>query len=69
MTIKNGTIEGSHYAAANEDYFLGIPFAQSPTGANRYHLPQSINTTFDGTLQATEYAPECYGYGVCICSP
>ncbi|KAK4625496.1 Lipase 1 [Fulvia fulva] len=63
VTIKNGTIQGSHYAAANEDYFLGIPFAQPPTGANRYRLPQSINTTFDGAFQATQYAPECYGYG------
>ncbi|EME45431.1 hypothetical protein DOTSEDRAFT_43773 [Dothistroma septosporum NZE10] len=63
VTIKNGTVEGSHYAPANQDYFLGIPFAQPPTAANRYRLPQGINTTFDGTFQAVEYAPECHGYG------
>lgn len=64
VTVKNGTIEGLHSDTYNEDYFLGIPFAQPPVDDLRFRNPQSINTSFDGVLQATEYAPECYGYGV-----
>ena len=64
VTIKNGTIQGVHSSTYNEDFFLGVPFAQPPTGELRYRLPQSIDKTFNGTLQTTEYAPECYGYGV-----
>ncbi|KXT06800.1 hypothetical protein AC578_7089 [Pseudocercospora eumusae] len=63
VTVKNGTIAGVHSSTYNEDYFLGIPFAQPPLGELRFRNPQSINTSFDGTLEATEYAPECYGYG------
>jgi hypothetical protein len=68
VTIKNGSVAGSHDAAAKQDFFLGLPFAQPPTGANRYRLPQSINTTFDAVFAATQHAPECYGYGVRLSS-
>ncbi|KAF2162880.1 hypothetical protein M409DRAFT_68850 [Zasmidium cellare ATCC 36951] len=63
VTVKNGTIEGLHSATYNEDYFLGIPFAQPPVEDLRFRNPRSINTSFDGVLQAIEYAPACYGYG------
>lgn len=66
VTVKNGTIEGVHSNAYNEDYFLGIPFAQPPVEELRFRNPRSLNTSFDGILKATEYAPECYGYGVSI---
>lgn len=65
VRVKNGTIRGVHATAYNADYFLGIPFAQPPVHQLRFRNPQSINTTFDATLTATEYAPECFGYGVC----
>ncbi|KAK5120499.1 hypothetical protein LTR85_006154 [Meristemomyces frigidus] len=63
VTIKNGTISGEYMAAYNQDYFLGVPFAQPPVGELRFRNPQSINTTYNGTLEATSYAPECVGYG------
>ncbi|KAF2215430.1 hypothetical protein CERZMDRAFT_65721 [Cercospora zeae-maydis SCOH1-5] len=63
VTVKNGTIAGVHKSNYKQDYFLGIPFAQPPVGPLRFTNPQSLNTSFDGTLQATEYAPMCYGYG------
>ena len=28
VTVKNGTIAGVHSSTYNEDYFLGIPYAQ-----------------------------------------
>lgn len=64
VKVKNGTIAGVHSNTYNEDYFLGIPFAQAPVEQLRFRNPQSINTTFDETYQATEYKAECYGYGV-----
>lgn len=64
VTIKNGTIEGVHKSNYKQDYFLGIPFAQPPVDNLRFRNPQSIESTFNGTLQTTDYAPECFGYGV-----
>lgn len=47
----------------------GIPFAQPPLEQLRFRNPQSINASYDGVFQATEYAPMCYGYGVCSLLP
>ncbi|KAK4547273.1 hypothetical protein LTR36_000928 [Oleoguttula mirabilis] len=63
VAIKNGTVTGEHNAAYNQDYFLGVPFAQPPVGELRFRNPQSINATYNSTLAATSYAPECVGYG------
>lgn len=63
VSVKNGTVAGLHSTTYNQDLFLGVPFAQPPVGELRFRNPQSINTTFNGTIQATEYAPECVGYG------
>lgn len=63
VTVKNGTIAGSHSSTYNQDFFLGVPFAQPPVNELRFRNPQSINTSFDGTLEATKYAPSCVGYG------
>nr|OQO23396.1 hypothetical protein B0A51_08947 [Rachicladosporium sp. CCFEE 5018] len=61
-SIKNGTVTGLHSSTYNQDYFLGVPYAQPPTGENRFRIPQSINASY-GTYAATEYAPSCVGYG------
>ncbi|RMX97236.1 hypothetical protein D0868_10751 [Hortaea werneckii] len=63
VNVKNGTISGYYQPTYDQEYFLGVPFAQPPVGDLRFRNPQSINTTFDGTYEATEYAPECVGYG------
>lgn len=63
VTVTNGTISGLHSDTYNQDFFLGIPYAQPPVGPLRFMNPQSINSTYPSTLEATEYAPECVGYG------
>ncbi|KAI0477082.1 Alpha/Beta hydrolase protein [Xylariaceae sp. FL0804] len=63
VKVKNGTVQGSHLSTYNQDVFLGVPFAQPPVGELRFRNPQSLNTSFNATYQATEYAPECIGYG------
>jgi carboxylesterase type B len=63
VTIKNGTVNGVHSAEYNQDYFLGVPFAQPPIGPLRFRTPQSINTSWSEPLQATEYPAACVGYG------
>ena len=66
VTTANGTYIGVYNEAYNEDFFLGIPYAQPPTGNLRFQLPASINTSFSGTRDATAYYPECVGYGVLL---
>ena len=63
-TVKNGTLAGVYSAEYDQDFFLGVPFAQPPVGDLRFVNPQSLNSTFSGTQDASSYSPECYGYGV-----
>lgn len=63
-TVKNGTYTGRYAAHWNTDYFLGMPYAQPPTGPLRFHVPVSLNTSWSGARNATEYGPECIGYGL-----
>ncbi len=58
-TTLNGTYEGLHLPAFNQDVFLGIPFAQDTGGENRFLIPQSLNTTWNGTRAAKEYGKSC----------
>ncbi|KAK7732035.1 hypothetical protein SLS57_001015 [Botryosphaeria dothidea] len=62
-SVKNGTLEGVHSPEYNQDFFLGVPFAQPPVGDLRFRVPQSINSSFDGVRSATDYAASCIGYG------
>ena len=64
VTVKNGTISGLHSSTYDQDFFLGVPFAQPPVENLRFRNPKSIDKAFSKTLKATEYAPECVGYGV-----
>ncbi|GME22033.1 Carboxylesterase [Neofusicoccum parvum] len=61
--VKNGTLEGVHSSEYNQDFFLGVPFAQPPTGELRFRVPQSLNSSWDATKAATDYAASCIGYG------
>ncbi|KAH0271876.1 lipase 3 precursor, partial [Aureobasidium melanogenum] len=56
VTIQNGTIIGSSLAGV--DSFLGIPFAEPPTGTLRLKPPQTISSSF-GTITATANGPAC----------
>lgn len=62
-TVKNGTYTGVHNDFYNVDYFLGMPFAQPPTGDLRLALPVSLNSSF-GTRNATELGPGCIEFSV-----
>ena len=63
VTIKNGTVQGRHSSEWNQDFFLGIPYAQPPLGDLRFRWPQSINTSFDRVFDASNYGHSCYQYG------
>lgn len=62
-TTKNGTYQGRYLEEWDQDVFLGIPFAQPPVGSLRYRWPQSLNSSFDGTRDATSYGFSCMQYG------
>jgi carboxylesterase type B len=64
VTVKNGTYAGYHNPSYNEDYFLGIPYAQPPVGDLRFRIPLSLNSSWTGTRNATQYGSECIGYGL-----
>lgn len=61
-TTKNGTYQGRHLQEWDQDAFLGIPYAQPPLGDLRFRWPQSINTSFSGTRDASEYGYSCMQY-------
>ncbi|TIA77138.1 lipase 2 [Aureobasidium pullulans] len=63
VQVKNGTYTGYYAAAYNTDNFLGMPYAQPPIGDLRFRIPQSLNSTWSGSKNATECSPECIGYG------
>lgn len=59
-TINAGraTYVGNSNPYSRVDSFLGIPYAQPPTGNLRLQPPQSVNTK--GTFNAQSYGPECF---------
>lgn len=63
-TVRNGTLTGYYQATYDQDYFLGIPFAQPPIGDLRFRPPMPLNSTWPGSKNATEYSPQCIGYGM-----
>jgi len=61
--IKNGTYEGIYSPNYNQDFFLGLPYAQPPLKDLRFANPVSLNTTWAGPRDASSYSPACIGYG------
>lgn len=60
--IRNGTIIGRNVKTLNQDLFLGIPFAQPPTGNLRFNAPQPANETWATPLNASTYGGHCINY-------
>ncbi|KAK6208193.1 hypothetical protein LQW54_006974 [Pestalotiopsis sp. IQ-011] len=60
VTVKNGTYSGIYSDEYDQDFFLGMPYAQQ---AVRFAVPESLNATWEDTKEATEYPPHCIGYG------
>ena len=67
-TVRNGTYSGVRSDTYDQDFFLGIPYAQQPVGDLRFTVPQSLNETWSGSHDAKEYSDICVGYGVSIYS-
>ena len=63
VNIENGSYYGVHNDHFNQDYFLGVPFAQPPVGSLRLQVPQSLNSSWTGYQNVTEYGYACIGYG------
>jgi hypothetical protein len=57
-TVKNGTYIGIHSAKYDQDYFLGIPYAQPPVGGLRFRNPVGLNATWNDARPATQYSSE-----------
>ncbi|KAJ5965745.1 hypothetical protein N7481_012459 [Penicillium waksmanii] len=62
-TVRNGTYSGVHSSTYDQDFFLGIPYAQQPVGNLRFTVPQSLNEGWDGVHDAKDYSDICVGYG------
>lgn len=62
--VRNGTYVGVRNANYQQDFFLGMPYAQQPVGNLRFRVPQSLNESWEGERDAKEYSPICVGYGV-----
>lgn len=60
VTAKQGTYAGKHLSSFNQDVFLGIPYAQPPTGPLRFKGPLAVNETWNGDRPATDYGYSCY---------
>ncbi|KAK1537851.1 lipase 2 [Colletotrichum paranaense] len=64
VETRNGSYTGVHLPLLNQDYFLGMPFAQPPVqGPLRFSPPASLNTSWTGSRDATQFGNICYGYG------
>ena len=66
VQVRNGTYAGVKNTGYNQDFFLGIPFAQQPVGDLRFTVPQSLNESWKGDREATQYSDICVGYGVSL---
>lgn len=58
----NGTYHGLHLPQWSQDAFLGLPYAQPPTGALRFAHPQPLNASFPGVRAATAQGYSCMQY-------
>jgi hypothetical protein len=63
VDVLNGTYNGVHSQHYDQDFFLGVPYAQQPVGDLRLQIPHSLNTSWTESRNATEYSRSCLGYG------
>ncbi|KIY67671.1 carotenoid ester lipase precursor [Cylindrobasidium torrendii FP15055 ss-10] len=56
ILVDDATFVGT--SDAGVESYLGIPFAQPPTGSLRFNLPQAVEA-YSGTVNATNYGPVC----------
>lgn len=61
-TIKNGTIRGSYLPAFEQDFFLGVPFAEPPLGDLRFRRPLPHSGFWSDVRDMTSRGKSCVGY-------
>jgi carboxylesterase type B len=59
VRVLNGTYEGLYLPSFDQDVFLGVPFAQDTGGQHRFLVPQSLNSTWNGTRPVKQYGHAC----------
>lgn len=69
VAVRNGTYIGVHSTTYNQDFFLGMPYAQQPVGNLRFTVPQPLKESWSEARDAKEYSDICVGYGVSIPIP
>lgn len=59
VQVKNGTYTGVYSPQYDQDFFLGMPYAQPPVGDLRFRTPLGLyNSTWYGSKPATQYSSE-----------
>ncbi|PSN67204.1 carotenoid ester lipase-like protein precursor [Corynespora cassiicola Philippines] len=64
-TVKNGTLVGLRNSHYDQDFFLGIPYAQPPVGKLRFNRAQPANETWS-QRPATAYGPWCHSIPIVL---
>lgn len=57
VTIEQGSVKG--FFQNDTTVFLGIPFAETTAGENRWKAPKPIGSFPNGHFEATAYGPSC----------
>ena len=57
VTVEQGAIKG--FVQNDTNVFLGIPFAETTAGENRWKAPTPITAFPNGRFEATSYGPSC----------
>lgn len=63
VTVTNGTYVGYNDAVLNTDNFYSIAYAQPPVGELRFRQPQPLNSSWNGSRDATQRPNACIAYG------
>lgn len=57
VTVDQGVVKG--FVQNDTAVFLGIPFAKTTAGENRWKAPRPIESFHHGHFEATAYGPSC----------
>ncbi|KAL4938070.1 hypothetical protein BDV06DRAFT_201794 [Aspergillus oleicola] len=57
VTLDQGVVKG--FVQNDTNAFLGIPFAETTTGENRWKAPIALSAFPGGSIDATSYGPSC----------
>ncbi|EEU33815.1 uncharacterized protein NECHADRAFT_55991 [Fusarium vanettenii 77-13-4] len=58
---RNGPVVGVYHRPQQQEHFLGIPYAEPPTGERRFTRPEPWAKKWSKPFPAGNYGPFCYG--------